>query len=126
MSRLISLLATLCLVTACGGAEGPVGPAGPAGPVGPPGALTRVEATGLITSTRRATLALPAPAVENGKLPAVACYISNDRNTWLAVAQVPSTTADTYCGITGITSGAPALTIINVPTGYYYYLIAIW
>lgn len=108
------------------GAQGPQGPQGPAGPPGQPGSLNRAEVTGLIGSSGSFTGFLPADAVRNGTVPVIACYVSNDRRTWLAVAQTPSSSTATYCGITGIGTTTPGITIINVPQGWFYYIIAVW
>jgi hypothetical protein len=108
------------------GPEGPQGPAGPPGPVGPPGASNRAAITGSFGASGSFTGFLPVAAVAGGSLPAIACYISNDRVTWLAVAQTPSTSSATYCGLTGIGSASPGITIINGPFGWFYYLIAVY
>jgi Collagen triple helix repeat (20 copies) len=108
------------------GPMGPAGPAGPPGPVGPPGSLNRADATGVFGSSGAFTGLLPAGATAGGSLPAVACYISDTGMTWLAVAQVPDSPNAPYCGLTGIGSTTPALTIINGTPGWQYYLIAVW
>src|SRR6185295_15207511 len=95
------------------GPAGPVGPQGPAGPAGASGATNRADLSGVFTSSGTATGLLPAAAVSGGKVPAISCYISQDGATWLAVAQVPATSADTYCGLTGIGSASPGITIVN-------------
>jgi len=108
------------------GPMGPAGPAGPPGPAGPGGALNRADATGVFGSSGGFTGLLPAVATAGGSLPAIACYVSDDGTTWLGVAQVPATSNGTFCGLTGIGSATPGLTIINGPPGWHYYLIAVW
>lgn len=129
MRSLSTLLLGALLVTACKGADGaagPQGPQGPPGPVGPAGPVNRVEVTGIVGASRTATLTLPTSAFENNRLPAVSCYISDTRQTWLAVAYVPTSSSSAYCGLTGIGTATPALSAINVPSGWYFYLIAIF
>jgi hypothetical protein len=126
------MLLSLILLAACegplgpAGPTGPQGPQGPPGPAGPPGALNRADATGLFGPSGTFSGLLPAGATAGGSVPAIACYISNDGRTWLAVAQIPSASGDPYCGLTGIGTTTPAITIINGTPGWHYYLIAVW
>jgi hypothetical protein len=105
--RTLLALAMTFLIAACEGPVGPAGPTGPAGPQGPPGpagpagALNRADATGIFGSSGSFTGILPASAVANGRVPAIACYISGNGTTWLAVAQIPGTSTGTYCGRRG-------------------------
>lgn len=111
------------------GATGPMGPAGPQGPPGPvgaTGAVNRADATGIFGSSGSFTGLLPASAVSGGTLPSIACYVSSDGITWLAVAQVPPSSSGTFCGLTGIGSGSPGITIVQGTPGWRYYLIAVW
>jgi hypothetical protein len=113
------LCVLLCLVlAACSGADGAVGPAGPAG------SLNRFDAAGVFTSTGRATVALPAASVVNGRLPLVSCFTSDDGASWLAVAQVPAGSG-TYCGVTGLPS-SPTVAFVNGFTGWRYQVIVAW
>jgi hypothetical protein len=139
---LAALAATL--VTGCKGADGATGPAGPTGPTGPtgqqgpqgtqgppgpagaPGLVNRADLTGVIGATGGVTGLLPAASVAGGRVPVIACYISDTGQTWLAVAQTPSVTTMPYCGLTGIGTTTPSITLINSPIGYRYYLIAVW
>lgn len=129
-----TFLASLALIAliACKGADGATGPQGPAGPAGPPGpqgpagAVNRADASGVFGSSGSFTGLLPASATAGGRVPAISCYISSDARTWLAVAQVPSSSFATYCGLTGIGTASPGITIINGTPGWYYYLIAVW
>lgn len=111
------------------GAQGPAGPMGPPGPQGPPGPAggsgNRADATGTFGSTGAFSALLPAAAVANGKLPAFACYISDDGQTWLSVTTAFSAD-EPFCGLTGIGTSEPALTIINGFPGWRYYLIVVW
>lgn len=119
----------LAVATACAGAEGPMGPPGPAGPqgpVGPAGSVGRANLTGTIGSSGGVTALLPADAVRNNSVPVIACFISNDRQTWLAIAQTPATSGSPFCGLTGIGTSAPGITMINVSPGWFYYIIAVW
>jgi hypothetical protein len=131
MRRLFPLLALLALA-ACKGAEGATGPQGPAGVAGPPGpqgptgSLNRADASGVFGGGGAFTGLLPASATASGRVPAISCYISSDAHTWLAVAQVPSSSFGTYCGLTGIGTSSPGITIINGTPGWFYYLIAVW
>lgn len=126
------VLASLLLVGGCEGPAGPMGPAGPSGPqgppgpAGPPGAVNHVFATGQFGGSGSFTGLLPAAAVAGGSLPAIACYISSDRQTWLAVAHTPSEPGVPFCGLTGIGTSTPGITIINGTPGWWYYLIAVW
>lgn len=99
-------LSVLVVLAACKGADGATGPAGPAGtngtngtngaqgppgppgPIGPAGAANRADFTGTIGSSRSVVVALPAASVAGGKVPVIACYISSDGVTWLAVARL--------------------------------------
>jgi hypothetical protein len=69
---------------------------------------------------------LPAASVAGGRVPVIACYISDTGETWLPVAQTPSDTTMPLCGLTVIGTTNPAITLINSPIGYRYYLIAVW
>jgi len=42
------------------------------------------------------------------------------------VAQVPADEFGAFCGLAGIGGGSPAITMLNVPVGYRYYIIAVW
>jgi hypothetical protein len=125
------VMAALLTISGCS-KEGPTGPAGPAGaqgppgPTGAPGALNRADFTGVFGSSLGFAAPLPAASVSGGKVPAIACYISDDGETWLAVAYVPSDTDAPFCGITGISTSSPALVIINGFVGWRYYLIVMW
>jgi hypothetical protein len=105
---------------------GPAGPQGPPGPAGPAGSTNRSDFTGTVGTSGGVSAPLPAASVANSRVPLIACYISDTRRTWLAVAQVPAQTGLPYCGMSGIGTTAPAITLINVPTGYFYYIIAAW
>lgn len=128
------MLAALALV-GCGGADGatgPMGPPGPQGPQGPPGpagasgAVNRFVLEGQFGSSGTVVGGLPAAAVTNGGLPAIACYVSSDRRTWLQVAQTPSSSTMPYCGLTGIGTSTPGITLVNGTPGWYYYLVAVY
>jgi hypothetical protein len=81
----------------------------------------RFDASGI------ATMLLPAEAVANGSLPYIACYVSSpSRETWISVAQIPLSSSDTYCALTGIGRSLPGVTIVNGVEGDFYYLIAVW
>jgi hypothetical protein len=108
------------------GPQGPQGATGPSGPVGPPGALNRADLTGVIPASGGGSAGLPAAAVANGRVPVIACYISSDQKTWLAVAQTPSVNTIPFCGLTGIGTTTPAITIVNVTPGWFFYMIAVW
>jgi hypothetical protein len=82
--------------------------------------------TGIFGSSGGATAIFPAAAVAGGSVPAIACYISNDGKTWLAVAYTPASSFSTYCGLTGIGTASPGITIINGTPGWFYYLIAVY
>jgi hypothetical protein len=122
----------LAALAACKGAEGATGPQGPAGPQGPPGpqgpagAVNRADASGVFGSSGTFTGLLPVSATAGGRVPAISCYVSSDSRTWLAVAQTPSSGLAAYCGLTGIGTSSPGITIINGPSGWFYYLIAVW
>jgi hypothetical protein len=62
----------------------------------------------------------------NGRVPAISCYISSDARTWLAVAQVPPSSSGTFCGLSGIGTASPGITIVNGTPGWFFYLIAVW
>src|SRR5687767_4597505 len=135
MNRPFLLALALVALSACKGADGATGPQGPPGPAGatgpvgpqgPPGSVNRADASGVFGSSGTFTGLLPASATAGGRVPAISCYISNGGRTWLAVAQIPSTSSATYCGLSGIGTGSPGITIINGPAGWFYYLIAVW
>jgi hypothetical protein len=129
--RYLAVLA-LAVLSACKGADGTTGPqgaqgpAGPPGPQGPAGSLNRADASGVFGASGSFTGLLPASATANGRVPAISCYVSSDARTWLAVAQVPASQFETYCGLTGIGTASPGITIINGTPGWFYYLIAVW
>ena len=137
MSRLVRACSLALLVTAmaCKGADGATGPQGPQGPAGPQGlpgpagpagAVNRADGTGVFGSSGAVTLTLPSGATAGGRVPAIACYISNTGQTWLAVAQIPATASGTYCGLTGIGTSTPSITFVNGTPGWFYYAIAVW
>jgi hypothetical protein len=129
--RSLAVLALVALA-ACKGADGATGPqgaqgpAGPPGPQGPAGSLNRADASGVFGGSGSFVGLLPASATANGHVPAISCYISNDGRTWLAVAQTPASQFAPYCGLTGIGTASPGITIINGTPGWFYYLIAVW
>jgi hypothetical protein len=134
----VGLALVLFTLAGCSSAEGPMGPAGPAGPQGPqgvqgppgpagsPGSLNRVDFTGTLNSSGAVTVPLPAASVANGKVPVIACYMSSNRVTWLAVAQTPSESGFVFCGLTGIGTTSPSVTLVDGVPGYAYYIIATW
>ena len=132
MTRNFLTILALVAAVACKGADGatgpqgPVGPAGPPGPQGPAGAVNRADATGLFNGSGTFTGLLPAAATAGGKVPVIACYTSSDGRTWLAVAQVPPTSSGTFCGLSGIGTTTPGISIINGIPGWFYYIIAVW
>ncbi len=88
--------------------------------------VNRIESSGIFDLSGTFTMPLPAAAVANNKLPFVACWISIDGRTWLAVTQVPATNDDVYCGVTGAGTAAVGVTILNGLTGWRYYVLAMW
>lgn len=108
------------------GPQGPQGPQGPTGPQGPPGSTNYYYVTGTFSSSGSFTGLLPTGAVSGGRLPAIACYVSDTGQTWLSVSYVPASSGATFCGLTGIGTGSPGITIINGTPGWKYYLIAVW
>lgn len=85
-----------------------------------------MQATGRFDASGTFTMPLPASAVLNGSLPFIACYVSTDQKTWISVAQVPVSASDTFCGVTGVGSATPGVTVINGIEGDYYYILAVW
>jgi hypothetical protein len=71
-------------------------------------------------------LPLPASATANNSLPFIACYVSTDQRTWISVAQIPLSPDDTYCGLIGIGTATPAVSLINGTENDYYYILAMW
>ncbi|HUS11682.1 MAG TPA: hypothetical protein VMZ30_14545 [Pyrinomonadaceae bacterium] len=108
------------------GATGPQGPQGPPGPAGPAGAVNRADLTGTFGASGSITGVLPSGATAGGRVPAIACYVSSNAQTWLAVAHTPSSSTAPYCGLTGIGTATPGITLINGTPGWFYYLIAVW
>lgn len=112
------------------GPAGPAGPSGPQGPVGPSGpsgpSANRMQATGRFDASGTFTMPLPASALANNSLPIIACYVSTNQQTWISVAQVPISASDTYCGITGVGTPAPGVTIVNGIENDYFFLVAVW
>ncbi len=106
------------------GATGPQGPTGPSGPSGP--SANRMQASGRFNATGTFTMPLPAAAVANNALPIIACYVSTNQQTWISVAQIPISASDTYCGITGVGTPTPGVTIVNGIENDYYFLVAVW
>lgn len=122
----------LLAIAGCKGADGATGPQGPQGvqgppgPQGPAGAVNRADASGTFGSSGSFTGLLPVSATANGRVPAISCYISSDARTWLAVAQVPPSSSGTFCGLSGIGTASPGITIVNGTPGWFFYLIAVW
>ncbi len=85
-----------------------------------------MDVTGTFDATGLVVMPLPSAAVANGKLPFIACYVSVDRRTWISVAQVPITPDDTWCGISGVGTSTPAISLLNGVPGQHYYLVAMW
>ncbi|MBK6486969.1 MAG: hypothetical protein IPF98_08875 [Gemmatimonadetes bacterium] len=85
-----------------------------------------MQATGRVDATGSFTMPLPAAAVANNSLPLIACYVSTDQQTWISVAQVPISASDTFCGVTGVGTASPGVTLINGIQGDYFYIVAIW
>ena len=108
------------------GSQGPAGPQGPPGPAGPAGAVNRADFSGVFGASESATHFLPPDATADGTVPVIACYMSSDGETWLAVAQTPQDPDWTFCGLTGVGTTSPGITIINGIVGWNYYLIAVW
>ena len=108
------------------GPTGPTGPQGPAGPQGPSGVVNRSEASGVFDATGSYTMTLPVASIANNRLPFVACWISIDGQTWISVSQAPAIPGDVYCGMTGVGTTAPGVTIVNGIRGWRYYLLAMW
>ncbi len=69
---------------------------------------------------------LPPSAVANNSLPFIACYVSTNTMTWISVAQVPISASDTFCGVTGVGTQNPGVTIINGLEDDYFYILAVW
>ena len=106
------------------GPAGPTGPQGPAGPQGPSGVVNRSEATGVFDATGTYTMTLPTASVANNRMPFVACWMSIDGRTWISVSQAPAVPGDVYCGLTGIGTATPGVTIVNGVAGWRYYVLA--
>lgn len=129
MRRLLLLAVLLAGCKGADGATGPTGPAGAVGPAGPPGSsatTNRADLSGVIPSGGTVSGLLPAASVASGRLPAIACFISDVGQTWLQVADTPGTSTETYCGLGGIGTSTPQITLINGPVGWRYYLLALW
>jgi hypothetical protein len=132
MHRQFIAVLFLAAIAGCKGADGATGPQGPQGiqgppgPQGPAGAVNRADASGTFGSSGSFTGLLPASATANGRVPAISCYVSNDARTWLAVAQVPPNSSGTFCGLSGIGTASPGITIVNGTPGWFFYLIAVW
>lgn len=130
MLRRILLLAAL--LVGCKGSDGATGPAGPAGPVGavgPAGAAAttnRAELSGVIPANGTVNAGLPAAAVAGSKLPVIGCWVSDVGATWLQVADTPGSVSETYCGLNGIGTASPAITLVNGTPGWRFYLVAMW
>lgn len=127
------------LTLGCKGEAGPMGPAGPAGsngatgatgpagPAGAPGAMNRASLTGVVPASGSVSGTLPAASVAGGSLPAIGCYTSTNGQTWLAVAHTPEPGSSLpWCGLTGIGTSSPAITLVSAAPGIFFYLIAVW
>jgi len=135
MKRVLLLLAVVASLTVCKGADGadglagpqgPQGPIGPPGPQGPAGAVNRADYSGLFDASGIVTGLLPASSTAGGRVPVIACYISEFGVTWLAVAQVPSDLTFPFCALVNIGSSAPGVRIVNGIPGWRFYMIAVW
>lgn len=134
--RPLAALVIVALLTVGGcSKEGPTGPAGPAGAQGPPGppgppgapgALNRADFTGVFGSSLGFVAPLPAASVAGGKLPALACYISDSGGTWIGVASFTGNASDPGCAIRNIGTSTPEIVIINGFLGWRYHLIVMW
>ena len=73
---------------------------------------------------------MPSPrcrgAVAGGKVPVIACYVSDVGSEWIAVAQIPPDDVSPFCGPGGIGGTTPSVVLVNVPVGYRYHIIAVW
>lgn len=126
------------------GPQGPLGPAGPSGPIGPAGpqgipgpqgpagsgggtgggsSVTHWYGQGVIGASGGVSVALPV-SLADGALPVLSCYVSADGKTWLAVDHVSST--GSFCGITGIGTANPSVTIIEAIPGWYWYVAVVF
>jgi hypothetical protein len=59
----------------------------------------------------------------------MACYITNSISgatvAWLAITDGSSSTSP-FCGIGQLATGGLAVTILNVPAGWYYYFVVVY
>jgi hypothetical protein len=88
--------------------------------------VNRADLTGVFGSSGSATGLLPPSATAGGSVPVIACYTSSNGQTWLAVAQTPESSGWVFCGLSGIGTASPGITILNGIPGWRYYLIAVW
>jgi hypothetical protein len=100
---------------------------GSAGPQGPPGVGTRIQLTGTIPSSGDVIVTLPAVAGSAGDLPVYACYVSDDGDPWLLIADGDFTTSGPFCAIgTASSTGALSVVLTGVPPGWLYAVVVVY
>jgi hypothetical protein len=104
------------------GPQGPQGPAGPPGPIGPPGSSVRFVGTGQVDASGQASRSIRLDASLEG-LPAFACYISSNAESWLLVAANDG--GNIACGL-GMGNGTLNVAIIGAPANWYYYFVIVY
>jgi hypothetical protein len=127
--RALALGVAVAAIAACQGSEGATGPAGPQGPQGPqgpaaPAGASELTLTGAIPSSGDVAVALPAVATSSSDLPSVTCYVSNDRITWLMVADTPIS-GYPACGLSS-SGGTLGVALVNETPGWYYYFSVVY
>ncbi|MFN9215435.1 MAG: hypothetical protein ACK53A_14645 [Gemmatimonadota bacterium] len=51
---------------------------------------------------------------------------SSDGQSWLAVAHVPASNTGSCCGLTGVGTTSPAVSLLNGIPGWFFYLVAVY
>lgn len=134
MVRWLALPMVLFTLVACEGPQGPEGPTGPQGPqgeqgpVGPEGpagepGAQRYTVSGTIDSEGTGGGVMPVGSIDDP--PSISCYISDTQSgPYLEVAT--DTSSGVSCGIGENSSGELSVLITGAPSGWYYWIVALY
>ena len=69
------------------------------------------------------------PMIPSNARPVLTCYITNSLTppvAWLLVSDGRSTTSPTFCGLVLGADGVWRAGLIDAPSGWFFYMVAIW
>jgi hypothetical protein len=132
----VGVLVACLFFVACEGPMGPEGPAGPAGatggqgpagnqgPAGPAGPGTRLVFNAFSQEDGRTEIPLPMAVGSAANPPTIACYASDDAETWYIVAT--DTAADIACGFFVGSAGNLVVAVVGVTPGWYLRIVVVY